>query len=160
MESAGDVELSALFSRSGMAFKRVAGSTIGALIATGGLRAAKEVGDATEIDLPLLAQVAGAAADAIAQRGKAHVGDKTLLDALVPAAEALRNAAAEGLTAKEAGEGALAAARSGMERTREMQSRAGRGQWVGARTVGHVDAGAAAVVFAIEAVVNGSRTVR
>jgi dihydroxyacetone kinase len=140
-----------------MAFNRAAGSTIGALIATAALRAAKETKDAREIDLASLAQLACSAVDAISQRGKAHLGDKTLLDALQPAAESLREAAAEQYTMESAGEGALAAARLGAESTRGMQSRAGRGKWVGGRAVGHVDAGAAAVVIALEAVVSSHR---
>jgi len=154
LDQAGDAELPFLFSRSGMAFNRAAGSTIGALIATAALRAAKEAKDASEIDLALLARVACSAADAIAERGKAHLGDKTLLDALQPAAEALQQAAGEQSTMESAGKAALAAARVGAENTLDMQSRAGRGKWVGSRTVGHVDAGAAAVVIALEAVVS------
>jgi phosphoenolpyruvate---glycerone phosphotransferase subunit DhaL len=154
MQSAGNEELPALLSRSGIAFNRAAGSTIGALIATAALRAAKETNDATEIDLALLARIAGSAADAIAQRGKAHRRDKTLLDALEPAADALQQAATEKSTIKAGGEAALTAARAGAEATRDMQSRAGRGKWVGSRTVGHVDAGAAALVIALEAVVS------
>ena len=149
-------DTSELFKRCGMAFNRAAGSTIGALVASAGLGAAREVEGHDELDLTALATVVTGASEAICARGKAQAGDKTLLDALIPASDALQEAAAEGVTMAEGGRRALAAARAGMERTRDMQSRAGRGRWVGERTLGQIDAGAAVVVIAIEAVVGGS----
>jgi dihydroxyacetone kinase len=141
-----------LCTRAGMAFNRAASSTIGALIATAGMRAGKEAKGASEIDVALLARMVAAVEEGIRQRGKAQRGDKTLLDALIPAGEALAQAAAEGVGIKEAGQRALAAAESGREATVAMRSKMGRAGWIGDRTVGHADPGATAVVIALRAV--------
>jgi phosphoenolpyruvate---glycerone phosphotransferase subunit DhaL len=148
-----DAEPAVLISRAGMAFNRAAASTIGALIATAGMRLGREFKGATEIDLPLLARGLAAAEAGIRERGKAQRGDKTLLDALIPAVEALQAAAAAGVSLEEAGTLALAAAEAGEAATIPMQSKVGRAGWVGERTVGHPDPGAAAVVIALRALV-------
>jgi phosphoenolpyruvate---glycerone phosphotransferase subunit DhaL len=139
--------------RSGLAFNRAAASTIGALIATAGMRAGKEAKGATEIDLALLTRMVVAAETGIRERGKAQRGDKTLLDALIPASEALQQSATEGIGLQEAGKRALAAAKDGREATIPMRGKVGRAHWVGDRTVGNPDAGATALVIALQAVV-------
>ncbi|MGH2344512.1 MAG: DAK2 domain-containing protein [Chloroflexota bacterium] len=149
-------EPAALISRAGMTFNRAAASTIGALIATAGMRMGREFKGATEIDLPLLARGLAAAETGIRERGKAQRGDKTLLDALIPAVEAIQAAAAAGVGLEEAGARALAAAEAGLAATIPMQSKVGRAGWVGERTVGHPDPGATAVVMAIRALVENS----
>ena len=138
--------------RAGMTFNRTASSTIGALVATAGMRASKEARGATDIDLPLLARLVAVAAQGIQERGKAHVGDKTLLDALVPASDALNNAASGGLGMAAAAHAALIAAKQGLEATIPLQSQVGRAGWVGDRSVGHPDAGATALVIMLQAV--------
>jgi dihydroxyacetone kinase len=148
-----DADLSTLLMRAGMAFNRAASSTIGALIATAGMSAGKEVKGMAELDLPALARATNAAAAAIGARGKALRGDKTLLDALIPAGEVLTQAAEEGVSLHEAGQRALAAAEAGVEETTALRSKVGRAGWVGDRTVGQPDAGATAVVIALRALV-------
>ena len=145
-------DLSAVLLRSGMTFNRTASSTIGAFVATAGMRAGKEAQGAAAIDLPLLARLVAAAAQGIRDRGKAAVGDKTLLDALVPASEALNDAAARGASMAEAARAALAAAEAGREATIPMRSQVGRAGWVGDRTIGHPDPGATAIVIMLRAV--------
>lgn len=80
---------------------------------------------------------------AIRQRGKAAPGDKRVLDALVPAVDALEDAAQCDLPLLAALESAEAAAQKGLMQTKELQSRSGRAAYSGERTVGHPDAGAA-----------------
>jgi dihydroxyacetone kinase-like protein len=77
----------------------------------------------------------------------AKPGDKTLLDALLPAVEALRCAAEAGLSPQEAFARAAEAAERGAEATREMQARCGRARNLGARTIGHVDPGATSIAL-------------
>jgi dihydroxyacetone kinase len=149
-----DAPPAALVSKAGMAFNRAAASTIGALIATAGMRAGKEFQGATTIDLPLLARGLAAAEAGMRERGKAQRGDKTLLDALIPAVEAIQAAAEAGEGFHVAGEHALAAAEAGMERTIPLRSKVGRAGWVGERTIGHRDPGAVAVVIALRALVS------
>jgi dihydroxyacetone kinase-like protein len=75
-------------------------------------------------------------------RGKAEQGEKTMVDALVPARDALRAAADEGLALTDALERAVAAARDGMTATIPMVARKGRASYLGERSAGHQDPGA------------------
>ena len=82
-------DIGAALSKAGMAFNRKAASTFGALVATMGMRAGREAKGRAEIGLAEIAAMCRAAAEGVKERGKSDVGQKTLLDALVPAAEAL-----------------------------------------------------------------------
>ncbi len=144
-------DLGTVVARSAMAFNSTAPSTLGALFAIGGMRAGKEARDAEAVNLSLLARMVRAAETGIMEKGKAQRGDKTLLDALGPAADALENAASQG-DSLEAGVGAAtAAAREGVERTVQLAARSGRGSWISERTVGHPDPGATAILVIWEA---------
>jgi dihydroxyacetone kinase len=92
-----------------------------------------------------------AAVEGVEQRGKAHLGDKTMLDALIPASQALNKAAAEGKMLPDCMGAALEAAKVGAEETKKLRSKAGRSEWMGDRTIGVKDAGAAAMVILLEA---------
>ena len=81
--------------------------------------------------------------DGIKMRGKAAVGDKTMVDALEPAVAALEENTANGLTAMFAAAGS--AAKSGMEKTKEMTAKFGRAKSLMERAVGFQDAGATSV---------------
>jgi dihydroxyacetone kinase-like protein len=148
-----DSDVATICTRSGLAFNRTAASTMGALIATAGMRAGKEAKGVAEVDLALLARMVAAAEAGIRERGKARRGDKTLLDALIPASEALQHAAAAGDRFHEAGIRALDAAKEGRDATIPMRAKVGRANWVGERTVGQPDAGATALVIALTAIV-------
>jgi len=86
----------------------------------------------------------------VMERGKAAVGDKTLLDALVPAAEALSQAAGQGKSLAEGLERAAAAAQQGAEITKGMKSKMGRASWFADRTEGVQDPGATAVAMMLK----------
>jgi len=78
----------------------------------------------------------------VKMRGKAEPGDKTMLDALMPAVEALRGAAGEGTALPDALTRSADAAREGMEATIPLEARKGRASYLGPRSVGHQDPGA------------------
>ena len=138
-------DIGTVLMRSGMAFNRKAASTFGALYATMMMRAAREAKGLNELTVQHIARMLTAAADGVQERGKAQVGDKTMLDALVPAAEAVEAGAAEGLSLAEALSRAVAAAETGMIKTRELKSKVGRASWFSDRTEGVQDPGATAV---------------
>jgi phosphoenolpyruvate---glycerone phosphotransferase subunit DhaL len=142
LDSLRGQDLGSLVTKAGLTFNGTAASTIGALFATACMRAGREVKGKSAIGLAELAAMFAAAATGIQERGKAAVGDKTVLDALVPAAEALRAAAAEGLPLPEALRRSLAAAEAGLQATIPLRSKMGRGAWIADRTVGHQDPGA------------------
>lgn len=100
-----------------------------------------------ELELSDIALMFEEAVLAVQKRGGAVRGDKTLLDALIPAAAALTEGAHSGKTIDEAFGCALKAAKEGAEATRTMVASKGRASYVGERSLGHPDAGAAAIAI-------------
>jgi dihydroxyacetone kinase len=92
-----------------------------------------------------VAEMFNEAISAIQKRGGAKPGDKTLLDALIPAADALESAIAQGRALREAFAEAAKAAGEGANRTKELTASKGRAAYVGERSIGAPDAGAVAV---------------
>jgi dihydroxyacetone kinase-like protein len=116
------------------------------------LRAAgRSLGDAAEIDAARLADAVDAALAAVKDLGAAEVGDKTIVDALEPAAAALRNAAGAGDPLSRSVAAAAAAAEDGARATSPLQARTGRASYLGERSIGHEDPGAASTVLIITA---------
>jgi dihydroxyacetone kinase len=107
--------------------------------------AAKSAKEKTTLELADVALMFEDAVAAIQQRGGAKIGDKTLLDALIPATETLRRAADGGKSVKEAFTSASEAAAAGAEATKAMVASKGRATYVGERSLNHPDAGAMAV---------------
>jgi phosphoenolpyruvate---glycerone phosphotransferase subunit DhaL len=124
-----------------------AGGTAGIVFGTWFTSAGKALGG-TEVDGPALAEAMTAAAQAVRNRAKAAPGDKTMIDALLPAVEALRAAAGEG--PEVALHQAAAAAAAGVEATRQMIPRLGRARTMGERAVGFIDPGALSVAIIFE----------
>lgn len=132
----------------GLAVAKAAPSTFGTLVATGFLRAAPAVQDATSPQQAIAAALK-AAEEGIAARGKAQRGQRTALDALGPAADAF--AAAPNL--EQAWQDAAAAAAAGAAATTQMDPVHGRAGWIAERAKGNPDAGATAVALAFTGVV-------
>ena len=146
-------DIGTIVTKSGLAFNGTAASTIGALLATACLRAGKEVKGKTAIDLPDLAKMAAAAFTGIQERGKAQVGDKTVLDALAPTVAALQTAAAQGTPLPTALAQALAAAEAGVQATIPLKAKVGRAAWIAERSVGHQDPGATSFYLMLKSAV-------
>lgn len=149
-----DATPDALLMKSGMTFNSAGASTYGALVATAAMRAAKYAKDneVGEWDLPALIGAATAAAEGIEQRGKASRGDKTILDALWPAVDALKAADAVNKGLADALADAAIAAREGAEATKPLRSKFGRAAWMQDRTIGVQDAGATVAAIVIAAI--------
>jgi len=128
------------------AFANANPSTMAALVAGGLLAGSRLLADQTDVSVELAGRFVAAAADNISQRGKAQLGDKTILDALVPAGEAIASAP----DAAAALDAAIAAAAKGVEDTRGMQSRRGRASWLQERSIGLQDPGATALLRFLE----------
>lgn len=125
-------------------------STMAALVGGGLLAAGKALGDAEVLGRTEAVMVGRAIAESIATRGKSAVGDKTILDALVPSIDALEASPAG---ASDAGvlDAMIDAARGGLEATTGLQNQRGRAAWLGARSAGHADPGATAYLRFLEA---------
>jgi phosphoenolpyruvate---glycerone phosphotransferase subunit DhaL len=139
----------------GMAYNRVAPSTMGALVATALMRAGKEALGRSDIDAATLAKMLGAANVGIQERGKAKPGDKTLVDALHPAAEAFAKAIETGSSLSDACNAMLEAARHGRDAATPLRSMIGRANWVGG-TEGKLDPGCVLLVTVLEALVEST----
>ena len=114
-------------------------------------RAGQSLGAAEEVDLPALGQSLEAALAGVQQLGAAREGDKTMVDALAPATRALAKTVAEGGTQADALGAAVAAAAEGAAATVSMEARKGRASYLGPRSVGHEDPGAASTVMILGA---------
>jgi dihydroxyacetone kinase-like protein len=137
----------------GLILSNSAASTAGALLSTAFVRAAKEVQNPAEVTLTDVVRMVKAAEVGIQERGKAQLGDKTMLDAIVPARQALEKAAEEGASLLGALEQAAAAAEEGVSSTTQMRSAVGRASWLGERTIGHPDPGATAIALMLRSIV-------
>lgn len=118
------------------------GGASGPLYGTFFLRASTVVTGKEELTPNELATLLQAGVAGVAGRGKANLGDKTMLDALSPAADTLTELVAQGKTTKEALRQAVQAAETGMKRTIPLVALKGRASYLGDRSAGHQDPGA------------------
>jgi dihydroxyacetone kinase-like protein len=121
---------------------RSVGGASGPLYGTFFLRAGTALGGRTEIEAADVVAMIEAGVEGVQQRGKAAPGDKTMLDALLPAVAAMRKALDDGAGLAGILDAGVAAAEAGMLATIPMQARKGRASYLGARSVGHQDPGA------------------
>jgi dihydroxyacetone kinase-like protein len=135
-------DLRAVFQNVATVLIRTMGGTSGPLLGTFFLRAGAACAGKSDLAPADVVALFQAGVDGIQQRGKAALGDKTMLDALLPAVDAMRGALDAGNGLAEILERGAAAAESGMLATKTMQARKGRGSYLGERSVGHQDPGA------------------
>jgi len=133
-----------------MALMSKVGGAAGPLYGTAFLRAATTLGDAANVDAAALAAALTAARDGIAARGKAEAGDKTMVDAWTPAVDAAAAAAADGDTLAVL-IAAAEAAEAGAVATDPLVARKGRASYLGERSAGHRDPGAASSALILRA---------
>ncbi|MFF7749229.1 dihydroxyacetone kinase subunit DhaL [Streptomyces sp. NPDC007971] len=141
---------SAVLTAAGRVLISTVGGASGPLYGTLLRRAGKALGDATEISEKQLAEALRAGVDGVMALGGAAPGDKTMVDALLPAVDALGDGFAAARVAAE--EGAVA--------TTPLQARKGRASYLGERSIGHQDPGAtssALLVAALEEAAAGAR---
>ena len=134
--------IGALLKTVGMTLVSTVGGAAGPLYGTLFLNMGKAAGGAAELAAAQWAAVLDAGVKGVQMRGKAELEDKTMVDALMPAAEALNAAASSGLSPADALQGAAEAAEQGMKATIPLVSRKGRASYLGARSAGHQDPGA------------------
>jgi dihydroxyacetone kinase-like protein len=150
-----DKDIGTILKSVGMVILNSVGGAMGALYGTFFLKAAKEVSGKNEATLEDLVKMFEAAEKGIQELGKAERGDKTLLDTLSPALEALREAKREGRPLMDALAHFSGAAKKGAESTKDMISKIGRSSRLGERTLGHQDAGATSCYFILNAFYEG-----
>jgi phosphoenolpyruvate---glycerone phosphotransferase subunit DhaL len=125
------------------------GGAAGPLYGTAFLRAAAKLGQDTELTAASVVDALQAALDGVVARGKAEVGDKTMVDALTPALKAAREAGSDDIAVVLAA--AADAADQGAQGTVPLVARKGRASYLGERSAGHMDPGARSTALLLRA---------
>ncbi|MBC7813334.1 MAG: dihydroxyacetone kinase subunit L [Burkholderiales bacterium] len=149
-----DEDLGRFLFRMGKLFSSAGASSFGALFGTALMKGGMSLKDKHEANLSELADATQVALDALMERGKAKLGDKTMLDAIAPAIVAMRAAVSEygeDATLANTFRAAADAAQKGADDTKDMQSQIGRASWQGERSAGKTDGGARAIAMMFEA---------
>ncbi|MFV0430087.1 MAG: dihydroxyacetone kinase subunit DhaL [Arachnia sp.] len=128
------------------------GGTSGPIWGTAFLRAGAQLKGSDTFDGADLVRALRAAVTGIQARGQAELGDKTLLDALVPAIDTLESQLTTGASAATIAAAVARSAREAADATASLQARRGRASYTGERSIGSVDAGATAVAVLAEAI--------
>jgi len=126
------------------------GGTSGPIWGTAFLRAGAKASGKTEITGDDVVVMLRSAAEGISARGKAVLGEKTLLDALIPATDTIEAAVARGASTPEIARAAATTTREAAEATKAMEAKRGRASYTGERSIGSVDAGAMALAIIAE----------
>lgn len=146
-----DETIEGICKRMAKAFLDAVGASSGPLYATAFLRAGTAVSHRLNLDGAGMAEWLGAACQGIRDRGRAEPGDKTMIDAWVPAVEAAQESAKSGGSAIDVLLAARDGGEAGMKATAALESRRGRSAKLGARSVGHIDPGAASTYVTLRA---------
>ncbi len=147
--SSAEADLGKLFMQVGMAIAKAAPSSMGTLVGSGFMRSAKALKGKTEMTADDLALFMREFVSGLMDRGKTKPGDRTIIDALEPAARALEQSAHMGLFA--AADAAVQAAEAGVEATKGMLAAVGRGVFYGDQVLGKPDQGAVVGLYIMNA---------
>ena len=147
----GAPDLAGLLKTASLVLISTVGGASGPLYGTFFLRASVSSAGKERLGAGDVAALFEAGLAGVQQRGRAQRGDKTMIDALAPAVEALRAAAASGAEVRDAVQAAVEAAAAGAEATVPLVARKGRASYLGERSAGHMDPGAASAVILIQA---------
>jgi dihydroxyacetone kinase-like protein len=151
LETAAPATPGAVLTLTGSTLISKVGGASGPLYGVAFRRAGKALGEAPDVDLPALAGALEAALAGVQQLGAAREGDKTMVDALAPATGAFSKAISEGASPADALSALAEAAQAGAVATISMQALKGRASYLGPRSVGHEDPGAASTALILGA---------
>ncbi len=147
----GSIAPGKLLTLAGKTLVSTVGGASGPLWGTAFRRAGRELGDGAEFDGQDLLRALQAALDGVVELGAAQPGDKTMVDALGPAIDALGKALDEREPLELALAAAAEAAEDGARATVPLQARKGRASYLGERSIGHQDPGATSAVLVVAA---------
>ena len=135
------MDLSAALSKIGMTLMSTMGGASGSLFGSMFVSMGKMAKD-KPVDFTNMAAVFTAGVESVKARGKADIGEKTMLDTLIPAMNSLNDSVREGAAVNDALASMKQAAEKGMRSTKDMLATKGRSSFLGERARGHIDAGA------------------
>jgi len=147
---AGEGDIKSLLHGIGWGILCIDGGSTGPLLGSLFMGMSEGAGDAESLDCAALAATFEAGLAGMQKQSKAQVGDKTMMDALIPAVESLRAAADAGADPAAAMQQAAEAARKGTEATKDMQAKFGRARNLSERTLGNIDPGATSISYFFE----------
>jgi dihydroxyacetone kinase-like protein len=147
MPEMADKDIGTIFKTVGMTLISTVGGAGGPLYGTFFLQAGMKSVGKMELTLEDWSTMLDAAVSGVIMRGKAELGDKTMIDALVPAVQALKQAVEDRLDTRLALQNTANAAKEGMEKTIPLVARKGRASYLGERSAGHQDPGATSSYF-------------
>ncbi len=133
-------------------FLSAVGASAGPLYATALMRGGIAIKDKEFLDAISFSLFLDAAAKGIKDRGKAEIGDKTMLDVWMPAAEEMKKQANSGANLMDALDSTVKNARNAMNKTKDLLSKKGRSSKLGKRSIGHIDPGAASSFVIINSI--------
>ena len=149
-----DADIGATLKKAGMTLLSKVGGASGPLYGTAYMEAGKVLAGKTELDAEGLKSALEAAIAGIQKRGKAVKGEKTMLDAIIPAYETYSQKISDGSDMITALEAACNSAREGVEYTKTIIATKGRASYLGERSIGHQDPGATSSILMLEAILD------
>lgn len=149
-----DKDIGTILKTVGMALLSTVGGAAGPLYSTVFIQAGNKLKGKMELSLSEWAVALEAATSGVVNLGKAELNDKTMVDALTPAVQALNDAVKQGLSMNEALKESAKAAEEGMKATIPLVARKGRASYLGERSAGHQDPGATSSFLLLDTAVN------
>ncbi len=149
-----DKDIGNILKTTGMTLISSVGGAAGPLYGTFYMRGGMAVDAKEELTADDLVTMLQAGVDGIVQRGRAQLGDKTMIDAWMPALKALRETIDNDDRTVEALRKSVAAAEQGMKDTIPLQARKGRASYLGERSIGHQDPGATSSYLLLKALLD------
>jgi dihydroxyacetone kinase-like protein len=154
LPTVADKDIGTILKSVGMTLVQTVGGASGPLYGTFFLQAGAATANKMELSLVDWASAVEGAINGLMARGKANIGDKTMVDALVPALHALKQAIADGIDDHEALRQSAAAAEQGMKNTIPLVAKKGRASYLAERSAGHQDPGATSSYLMFKAMVD------
>ena len=142
----------AVLKAAGMSLVNKVGGASGPLYGTAYMWAGKAAAGKSELTMDDFIEILNQMIEGVKMRGKATTGEKTMLDAMIPAYDAIKAEYAASGDAKKAMEAGVAAAKEGIEYTKTIIATKGRASYLGERSIGHQDPGATSFTEMLEVV--------
>lgn len=145
-----DKDIGTILKQVGMKLLSTVGGASGPLYGTAYMKAGAAVAGKTEVDMNDFIAMFDAAIEGVVKRGKATTGEKTMLDSMIPASEAIKASYAADQDVKKAFAAGVKAAEDGIEFTKTIKATKGRASYIGDRSIGHADPGAASFTIMLK----------
>lgn len=150
LETLAEADLGTIFKTTGMTLVSTVGGSSGPLYGTAFMKMGMKLGAKKEMNLQEFLDALQTGIEGVGQRGRSTTEEKTMLDAMVPALNAMKEADAAGQDAKAALAAGVTAAKAGVEHTKDLIATKGRASYVGERGIGHQDPGATSFMFMLQ----------